>query len=415
MSKNRFLAFDLGAESGRTILGTLENGKIEIQELNRFPTGMTNLNGHLYWNVLGFYEKMKEGMKACAAMGIRKPDGIAVDTWGVDFALIAGDGSLCGLPVAYRDKRTSGMLDEFFKLMPRVTLYGLTGIQVMQINSIFQLFSMARSKSPQLEIADDLLFIPDFFSYLFTGKKFSEFSIASTSQMYNPTTMEWDQTLMDTIGVSKKIMNDVVPAGTVIGNLLDEICAETGLDAAAVIATAGHDTGSAIAAAPAEGDDWAYISSGTWSLMGIESTKPIITDQALEYNFSNEGGVGGTFRVLKNIMGMWLIQQCRKSWSKDRVYDYGELTRMAEESAPFRSIIDPDYHKFLNPPDMPRAIADFCMMTDQPVPESPGEFVRCIIESLAMKYRMVLEQLRQIKESGPINRIHIIGGGTQNE
>lgn len=415
MAAKRFLAFDLGAESGRTILGTLDDGRIEIHEMNRFPTGISNLRGALVWNVIGFYEKMKEGLKACAAEGITEPDGIAVDTWGVDFVLLDRDGNPTGVPIAYRDSRTDGMLDELFKVMPRERLYKLTGIQVMQINSLFQLFSMARAESPQIEIAHDLLFIPDYFTYLFTGKKISEFSIATTSQMFNPVSKQWDQEILDAAGIPSRIMRDVIPSGSVVGALDPGICHETGIKQAKVIATAGHDTGSAIAAAPAEGADWAYISSGTWSLMGIESESPIITDKALKYNFSNEGGVGGTARVLKNIMGLWLIQQCRKSWAKDHTYNYAELTSMAESSEPFRSLINPDFGKFLNPSNMPQAISEFCAKSRQPVPETPGAFVRCILESLALKYRMALEQLREINPSQPINRIHIIGGGAQNE
>lgn len=415
MSGKNFLAFDLGAESGRTILGTLDNGNIEIRELNRFPTGMTNLRGRLVWNVIGFYEKMKEGLKSCAAEGITEPDGIAVDTWGVDFVLLDRDGNQAGLPIAYRDSRTDGMMEEFFTVMPEAKLYSLTGIQMMQLNSLIQLFAMVREKSPQLEIAHDLIFIPDYFTYLFTGKKISEFSIASTSQMYNPTTKQWDQKVMDAAGISADLMRDIVPAGTYVGELDPVICRETGIKSAKVIATAGHDTGSAIAAAPAVGSGWAYISSGTWSLMGIESDYPILTEKAHEYNFSNEGGVGGTARVLKNIMGLWLIQQCRKSWSREMTYSYGELTAMAEASEPFRSIINPDFNKFLNPADMPQAIVDYCLSTGQPAPETPGQFMRCITESLALKYRLVLDQLHEINPTGHIDRIHIIGGGTQNE
>lgn len=415
MSGKNFLAFDLGAESGRTILGTLDNGKIEIRELNRFPTGMTNLRGRLVWNVIGFFEKMKEGLRACAAEGITEPDGIAVDTWGVDFVLLDRDGNQAGAPIAYRDKRTDGKLKEFFTVMPEDKLYNLTGIQMMQINSLIQLFAMARDNSPQLDIAHDLIFIPDYFTYLFTGKKISEFSIASTSQMFNPISKQWDQKVLDAAGISRDLMRDVVPAGTYVGDLDADICRETGIKSAKVIATAGHDTGSAIAAAPATGSGWAYISSGTWSLMGIESEHPIITEKAHEYNFSNEGGVGGTARVLKNIMGLWLIQQCRKSWSRKTDYSYAELTSMAEKSEPFRSIINPDYIKFLNPADMPQAIVEYCENTGQLAPQTPGQFMRCIIESLALKYRLVLNQLREINPEQPIDKIHIIGGGTQNE
>jgi rhamnulokinase len=415
MSIKRFIAFDLGAESGRTILGTLENGKIEIRELNRFQTGYVDLNGAFVWNLIGFYDSLKEGLKICADYGVKILDGIGVDTWGVDFVLLDSDGNLVGMPYSYRDKRTNGIMDSFFNEMPKKELYQRTGIQVMQINSLFQLYSIAKSGIPYFDLVHDLLFIPDYFTYLFTGNKVCEFSIASTSQMYNSINKKWDESILDAAGIPISILHKVIPSGTIAGYLSDNICTETGIIKAPVIATAGHDTGSAIAAVPAEGTDWAYISSGTWSLMGIESERPIITDETYKYNFSNEGGVGDTARILKNIMGLWLIQQCRKSRAKDCSYSYAELTQMAQKEEPFRSIIDPDYSAFLNPDDMPVEIANYCRKTNQPIPKTPGQFMRCIVESLALKYRMVMNQIKEINPSQPYNKIHIIGGGTQNE
>jgi len=413
MKAPAFLAFDLGAESGRAVLGWLENRRLHIKELSRFPNGMVSILGHLYWNIFRLFEEMKRGMKLCSSEVRAHPESIAVDTWGVDFGLLSHDGTILGLPYAYRDSRTEGVMEEFFKRISRERIYQLTGVQFIQLNSLFQLFATKRDQPELLDFASDLLFIPDIFNYLLTGVKKTEFTFATTSQLYNPLRKEWEDELFEALGISRSIMQEITPPGTIMGNLDRTICRETGLNQIPISSVASHDTGSAVAAVPAQGEDWAYISSGTWSLMGVETREPIINSQTLDLNFTNEGGVEGTFRFLKNITGLWLLQECRKAWAEERNYDYEELAEAARSVSPFRSIIHPDWGGFLNPPDMPGAIRKFCQNTGQPVPDSPANYVRCILESLALKYRLVLDQLKRIYPH-PIHRIHVIGGGAQN-
>jgi len=408
-----FLAFDLGADSGRAMLGQVDNRQLKIKELSRFANGMVFIRGHWHWNVFRLFEEVKKGMKACALEFDAHPQSVAFDTWGVDFALLAGDGSFLGLPFAYRDSRTEGAMEEFFKKIPRQRVYELTGIQFLQFNSLFQLFSMKRDKSLLLDMASNLLFMPDVFNYLFAGEKKTEFTFATTSQLYNPRKKGWEDELFAALGISKSIMQEIVSSGTIIGSLDRAISQETGMPQIPIIAVASHDTASAVASVPAEGEDWAYISSGTWSLVGIERREPIINEQALDLNFTNEGGLGGTFRFLKNITGFWLLQECRKAWAKEKLYSYNELTEMAASASHFKFLIEPDWSEFLNPPDMPEAIRQFCRKTRQDIPDSPREFVRCILESLALKYRLTLDELKQISPQA-IRRIHIIGGGAQN-
>jgi rhamnulokinase len=414
MKTHHFLGFDLGASSGRMVLGTLRNDKISTKELHRFPNGVVNILGNLRWNILDLFENIKQGMKICASEITNKPESIAVDTWGVDYGLFAADGNMLGLPYGYRDSRTDGMIGEFFKIIPRDRVYELTGIQFMQLNTLFQFFSMVRAKSPVLNAVSDLLFMPDMINYFLTGIKKTEFTIATTSQLYNPRKNDWDDELFSALGVSKNIMQEIVPPGTMLRNLSEIVAAETGLNQIPVVATASHDTGSAVASVPAQGHDWAYISSGTWSLVGAEISEPIINKKSLEFNFTNEGGVGGTFRFLKNCMGLWPIQQCRKAWSNEKELSYDELTKLAASARPFVAIIDPDYQGFLNPPDMPEAIRAYCQKTGQKIPENRADMTRSILEGLALKYRFIFDQLKQLHPH-PINRIHIIGGGTQNK
>jgi len=414
LETHHFLAFDLGAESGRTILGTLEPPRLLTRELTRFPNGPVALLGHLHWNALSLYEEIKKGMRACLEEAGIDPESLGVDTWGVDFALLDRDGGLLGLPYAYRDSRTAGAMSEFLERVPRSQIYEWTGVQFLNFNTLFQLYAMVRDRSPILEGAAALLFMPDLFNYFLTRKKTSELTIASTSQLLDPRRGAWCEPLLDYLGIPHRILPGLLSPGTVIGSLTPEVAQETGLNKAQVVATAGHDTAAAIAAVPAEGDEWAYISSGTWSLMGIETRRPIINRQALEANFTNEGGVEGTIRFLKNIAGLWLIQQCRKEWARDAPLSYEEITRRAGEASPFRSLIDPDWPGFLNPLSMPEAIRHFCLQTGQNPPRTPQEVVRCILESLALKYRFTLDQLRRIVGT-EIGRIHLIGGGSRNE
>jgi rhamnulokinase len=337
-----------------------------------------------------------------------------VDTWGVDFGLLAEDGSVLGLPFAYRDAHTDGAMDAFFEIVPRERVYELTGIQFMQFNSLFQLFAMKRDRSSLLEAARSLLFMPDLFNYLLSGARKTDFTFATTSQLFNPRTRAWEEELFDALDVPSTLMQEIVEPGTRLGELDAGVCRETGIDPVPVIAAASHDTGSAVAAVPAEGDDWAYISSGTWSLMGIEVREPIIDEKVLALNFTNEGGVGRTIRFLKNICGLWLLEQCREAWTDEGAVGYNELLRDAERARRFCALIDPDDGAFLNPSDMPGAIAAFCGRTGQAAPRDRAEYVRAILESLALKYRLTLDQLRSVAPR-PVNRIHVIGGGSRNE
>jgi rhamnulokinase len=412
MTAHSFVAFDLGAESGRTILGTLDSGSLAIQQVTRFPNDMHEIGGHLHWNIDALFGSIKEGLGACVRMGLN-PESIGIDTWGVDYGLVDANGEFLGAPYAYRDHRTDGMMEEFFKLVPRRKVYELTGIQFMQLNTLIQLFAAGRQEPACLEKAARLLFMPDIFNYLLTGQTKTEFTFATTSQLFNPRTHSWENQLFSALGLAPSVMQELVLPGTIISNMRATIAREVGLDAIPVTAVASHDTGSAIAAIPAEGEDWAYISSGTWSLMGVEIRNPIITDEAMNSNFTNEGGVDGTFRFLKNIMGLWLLQQCRKEWTTEVRYDYEEMIKLADLVEPFRSLIDPDYPEFFHPTSMPEAIRKFCFETGQVGPQKHAEFVRCILESLALKYRATLDQLLALT-GRRISKIHIIGGGAQN-
>jgi len=413
MSGRTYLAFDLGAESGRAILGTLAEGRCVLREIHRFPNGMISLFGRLHWNVYALYEEIVKGLKLAAAACPNGIESVAVDAWGVDFGLLAPDGSVLGLPFAYRDLRNLKAMDDFLAKCPRERVYEITGIQFLPFNSLFQLHALALENPGLLAGAADLLFMPDLISYFLTGRKTTEATIASTSQLIDPRTRTWSPELLAALGVNPGLFHDPVPPGTVIGSLLPALAKETGLPEIPVVAAASHDTASAVAAVPARGDDWAYISSGTWSLMGLEIPAPLITPRTLQRNFTNEGGMQGRIRFLKNVTGLWLIQQCRKTWSAERPLSYDELRDMAVAAPPFRAFIDPEAVDFLNPPDMPAAIQNFCRRTGQAVPETPAEIVRCALDSLALKYRAVLEDLRSVS-SRLIARIHVIGGGSRH-
>jgi rhamnulokinase len=412
MSQHAYIALDLGAESGRSILGTIRDGQLSVDELFRFPNHMKQFESHLRWDMDELFANIKEGLR-CASRSSVRPESVAVDTWGVDFGFLKSDGRLLEPPCAYRDLRTNGMMEKFFQRVPRERVYELTGNQFMQLNSLYQLYAAVLEDPGLFERAARLLFMPDLFNYLLTGEMKSEFTVATTSQIFNPRTMDWDQELLSAVAIPRSVMQEIVQPGTRLGLLKRSVAEETGLKDLGVIAVASHDTGSAIAAVPAEGEDWAYISSGTWSLMGVEIDVPIITEDGLNANFTNEGGVEGTFRFLKNIMGLWLLQQCRKEWLSSTQYSYDDLMRLANEAKPFRSLIDPDYSDFFNPSSMQESIRGYCRKTGQSAPENPAEFVRCILESLALKYRTTLEQLRLLT-GRKIAKVHIIGGGSQN-
>jgi len=408
-----FFAFDIGATSGRSILGTIDKGKLEIKELTRFANNIQLIQDKYYWNIFTLYEELKKGLKAAAAEGI-EIDSIGVDTWGVDFVYLAADGTILNLPRSYRDPYTEGAPDEYFKIVPRHEVYDLTGIQIMNFNSLFQLFAAKKENSSALHCAKDILFMPDALSYLLTGKKVCEYSIASTSQLLNPRTKQFEEKLFEAIGLSPGLMQNVIMPGTKIGITLDSIAKECGIAETPVIAVAGHDTGSAVAAVPAEDENFAYLSSGTWSLMGIEVKEPIINESSYDLNFTNEGGVNGTIRFLKNITGMWLLEQCRKEWeTTGNKYNYPEIVALSHSVPGFQHMIDPDDPLFANPESMTKAIAEYCTKGNRKCPESEAEFIRCIFDSLALKYKHVLNSLQKVAPF-PIKKLHVIGGGSQN-
>lgn len=409
----RFLAFDLGAESGRGVLGYFDGERLALEELHRFSNGGVRLLDNLHWDVLRLWNEIKATLSICARKNIGL-SGIGVDTWGVDFALLGRDDVLLGFPYHYRDSRTEGMLEAAFQRLPRTTLFERSGCQFLQINTLYQLLSMVVHESALLDLSETFLMIPDLFNFWLTGQKVCEFTDATTTQFYDPRKKGWSKEICDALGLPYKILPEVVQPGTGLGRLLPSVAAETGLPEVPIIAPACHDTGSAVAAVPASGKDWAYISSGTWSLMGIEISEPIITDQALALNFTNEGGVENTFRFLKNIMGLWLIQECRRTWAqKSNDISYSQMAQLAEAAKPFSALIDPDDHVFLAPGDMPVRIADYCKRAGQPLPLDVGSILRCALESLALKYRWVLEKLETVRGRS-INVIHIVGGGAQN-
>jgi rhamnulokinase len=413
MKNKSFLAFDLGATSGRSILGTLENGKLQMKELTRFPNQMLQIGDHFHWNIYSLFEHFKAALAAVKKEGV-EISSIGIDTWGVDFALVAKDGTLLGAPYAYRDPHTDGAPEKYFSIVPREKVYGLTGIQVMNFNSLYQLFALKQANNSLLEAASEMLFMPDALSYLLTGNKVVEYTIASTSQILNPKTKQFEAQLLEAAGVSPSILGDIVMPGHVIGTLTDVLAEESGLGKVPVIAVAGHDTASAVAAVPAENERFAYLSSGTWSLMGIEVKDAIINDETFALNFTNEGGIEGTTRFLKNITGMWLLEQCLKEWKKEGIsYAYETLVEMAKSATAFQSLIDPDHASFANPVSMTKAIVDYCTATGQTVPSTHAEYVRCIFESLSLKYKYVLGKIKNLAPFA-IEKLHVIGGGSKN-
>ncbi len=413
MNRHHFLAFDLGASSGRAILGTLNEGKIELTEIHRFENRMQHIRGSYHWNIFSLFDELKTGLSKCIRDFHIQPESIGIDTWGVDFAHLNREGQIIALPYAYRDSRTDHAMDELFSIIPAEEVYRQTGIQFMQFNSLFQLFSMSKVNSSLLEITDSILFMPDALNYLFSGEKKAEFTIASTSQMLKPGTCQWQTELIRKAGIDPSILQEIVWPGTIVGQTTSEISAQTGSKSIPVVAVGAHDTASAIASVPAQGNNWAFISSGTWSIMGIENSTPIISDETRAMNFTNEGGVEGTTRFSKNIMGMWLIQECKRIWSRENEYSWPEIVEMGRQAEPFKYLINPDDSTFLNPDNMPEAIANFCMRTGQGIPDSHQAIIRCIYDSLALKYRYTLNQIHQVCNN-QMEKIHIIGGGSNN-
>jgi rhamnulokinase len=409
----QLLAFDLGAESGRGVLGKFDGNQLTLDVVHRFPNGGVRIRDGLYWDILRLFEEMKNTLRIAAGRHGRL-DSLGIDTWGVDFALLGRGDDLLGNPRHYRDALTEGVLDEVFAHLPREEIFRQTGIQFMRFNSLFQLVALKRDHSPLLETAKSLLFIPDLLHFWFTGIKCNELTIASTSQFYDPVSQSWAFALFERCGLPTDILGRIAQPGAELGQLLPSVMAETNQPAVPVILPASHDTGSAVAAVPATGDSWCYISSGTWSLMGAEISRPIIDERSLHFNFTNEVGVRGTIRFLKNIMGLWLVQECRRSWERaGQSYGYDELMRLAQRAPALVSIVDPDDSSFHLPSSMPSAIADFCQRTGQAVPRDPGAIVRCALESLALRYRWVLERLEEML-GRRLEVIHIVGGGSQN-
>jgi len=409
-----FIAADLGATSGRTIAGRLVDGKIALEELTRFPNNLIRQGDRFYWDIYALYFEIVRGLKEAAARGL-EPQGIGIDTWGVDFVFVGDDGALLRNPRAYRDPFTfDAMTDYLEHVKSRREVYAVTGIQLMNFNSLFQLHAMRRENNSALRNASQILFMPDALSWMLTGEAVCEYTIASTSQMLDPRTKDLDPELLKSVGLSRHLFGRMVQPGDRVGTLSEEVQALTGLGAVPVYAVAGHDTGSAVAAVPARNERFAYLSSGTWSLMGIETRNAIINDTSFELNFTNEGGIEGTTRYLKNICGMWLYERCRKEWPAEvQALPHPELQGQAMTAEPFRSLINPDDPAFANPTSMLEAIANYCRATGQPVPETPAQVCRCIFDSLALRYKQVLEGLRLVADF-PIDVLHIIGGGSLN-
>ena len=414
-NKKYYFAVDLGATSGRTILGTLADGKLEQEELTRFPNNLIETGGHFYWDIYALYLEMIKGLQVVGKRGLDITS-IGIDTWGVDFVFIGEDDAILRNPMAYRDPHTFAAIDDYLEnVLDRKTVYDITGIQFMNFNSLFQLHAMRQANNVALQHCKKVLFVPDALSWMLTGEAVCEYTIASTSQMLDPRTGDLSEKLIESVGMKRSQFGRMVQPGTQIGVLTEEVQKMTGLGAVPVIAVAGHDTGSAVAAVPARDEQFAYLSSGTWSLMGIETKKAIINERSYELNFTNEGGIEGTTRFLKNICGMWLYERCRKEWPEEvRKLSHPELQGSAMKVEAFRSIINPDDKAFANPPSMIEAIQQYCRETGQTIPETPAEICRCIFDSLALRYRQVFLWLKEFA-TFDLNVLHIIGGGSLNK
>ncbi len=411
--KKQVLAFDFGGGSGRAILGSLENGKIHMEEVHRFSNDPVIINDTMYWDTLRHFFEIKQGIVKAKQKGEFKS--IGIDTWGVDFGLLDEHGALLESAVHYRDDRTVGMQEEVFKVIPKEKVYDLTGLQFENFNTIFQLYSLIQKRPWMFEKIDKLLLTPDLFNYFLTGEKKAEYTMAATTQLLDARTKEWCEPILDALQIPKKILPEIVPSGTVVGMLKPQICEELGVEPVKVIAITGHDTQSAVVSVPTQEKDFIFISCGTWSLFGTELDAPVIGDKSMECNISNEGGYGNTTTLLKNIIGLWLAQESRRQWIREgQEYSYGELEKMALEAEPFQSFIDPDSPEFVAAGNIPERIRTFCRRTGQKVPDTIGEIMCCINQSLAMKYRYALEQIESCTgKHYPV--IHMIGGGIQSK
>jgi rhamnulokinase len=408
-----FLAFDLGAESGRAVLATYDGSSLALEELHRFANEPVAVGSELYWDILRLWHEIRRGLQAASQHGPAELDGIGVDTWGVDYALLGENGRLLQNPYHYRDSRTDKIMDEFFRIVPREEVYRQTGVQFMQLNTLFQIFAASRQTPGLLALTEHFLTVPDLLNYWLTGVMRSEFTIATTTQMYDPRRRGWASDLLSRSGLPTNIYSEVIQPGTVVGSLLPSLASAAGLSGADVIAPACHDTGSAVAAISMT-PSTVFLSSGTWSLMGAEIPEPIINDEALRLNFTNEGGVGGTIRLLKNIMGMWLLQGCRRRWlAEGKECDYGTLVNLASARPVLRTIVDPDHASFLHPTDMTATLREYARRTEQPQPEVQADYVQTVLESLALKYRYTVDALRALTGTR-YTEIRVVGGGAKN-
>jgi rhamnulokinase len=413
------LAFDLGASSGRALIGELiamegECPKLAVKEIYRFPNHVVYAGRRMHWDLLRLLQEVKTGIRQAYREGFQ-PDTLGIDTWGVDFGLLDASGELIGNPYHYRDQQTNGMIEEITDLIGTEELYRQTGLQNMPFNTIYQLYAMIKFRSPKLDIARHLLMIPDLIAYMLTGRITCEYTAASTTQMLHPDQKTWNKSLMETVGIPLQLFTDPIRPGELIGPLTHEVCEELGSAPIDVVAVATHDTASAIAAVPAAGEPFVYLVCGTWSLMGTELTEPLLSKEAIEWAYSNEGGVGDTYQLLKNIMGLWMVQECRREWeASGMAYDYANLVRLAEEAPAYQCLIDPDDPRFYDPGGMAEKIQAYCRETGQRVPIGEGEIIRCVLESLALRYRFTLEQL-EILTGRSFGVLHMVGGGVQNE
>lgn len=418
MAERVYLAVDLGAESGRVIAGRFDGRTVQLDELHRFPNGPTEVAGTRRWDILGLWREIQAGLARGAEKYGSQIVSIGVDTWGVDYVLMSPLDEILGHPYHYRDARVNGMLAQACSRVPRQEIFAQTGIQFMELNTLYQLLAMQLSDPDLLKSAARLLLIPDYLNWLLCGSRVVEFTNATTTQCYHPVHREWATDLLRSLGIPTHIFPEVVPPGTRLGALREEVAQRTALPRVEVVAPATHDTGAAVAAVPTEhtgNANWAYISSGTWSLIGVEVQEAIISEAALGLNVTNEGGIDGTYRLLKNVMGLWLVQECRRSFERaGKSYDYEQLVPLAEQAEPFRSFVNPDDSTFLTPPDMVAALQDDCRRTQQSIPETEGQLVRCSLESLALKYRMILEGIESLTGER-VEVIHVVGGGSKNE
>lgn len=421
-----YLALDLGAESGRAILGTIQDGKITLSEEHRFLTGAESVptmypdqvpqgvdgDCSLLWDFTRFWHEIK---KSIHLVGKKvKIEAVGVDTWGVDFAMLDKNGMLVASPYNYRDSRTNGMMEEAFQRIPKEKIYELTGIQFMPLNSLYQLLALSIRNAPLLAVVDKFLMVPDLINYWLSGKAIAEFTEVTTSQLYNPRTRQWSDEIIKAMGFPRHIFPEVIPPGTILGPLRKSVANETGVQPL-IIAPACHDTGAAVSAVPSEVDDFIWISSGTWSIVGMNTPEPIINEASYRYNFSNEGGLDGTYRFSKNVMGLWVVQQCRQQWiNEGKEYSYSELTDWAKKANLLESFVDPDYAEFLRPGKTAERVKEYCQITGQPVPQTEGEIIRAVLQGLALRYRYVIEKLEEVS-GRKMSTIHIVGGGTKNQ